>query len=67
MTFTGRHEYPYTLFCGYSAVHFGAEKSATALELICRCHSEVRVHAADDLSSWLVNGVKPLRAAPVSS
>jgi hypothetical protein len=45
---------PFTLFCGYSAVHFGSERSSEALRLICRCHSATRVHGDDELAAWLL-------------
>ena len=46
---------PFTLFCGYSSAHFATQQSASALELVCRCHSEVRSDAADELGNWLLN------------
>ena len=50
-------QHPYTLFCGYSSIHFGAHQSTSALELICRCHTQVRESSDDDLASWLVNNL----------
>lgn len=45
----------FSLFCGYSASHFGPENNAAALKLICRCHSTTRVDVSDDLASWLLD------------
>jgi|SoiMethySBSTD1v2_1073268.scaffolds.fasta_scaffold03155_14 DcmR-like sensory protein len=44
----------FTLFCGYSAAHFGDPKDADALRRICAAHSEVLTNPADVLGSFLV-------------
>jgi hypothetical protein len=44
----------FTLFCGYSAVHFGDPRTADALLAICRSHSHVRSNPADILGSFLL-------------
>jgi hypothetical protein len=51
---------PFTLLCGYSAVHFGDARSADALRLICRSHSHVRSNPHDTLGTYLLetNGVR---------
>lgn len=47
---------PFSLLCGYSAVHFGPERNGESLKAICRCHSATRVGDDDDLARWLLNG-----------
>ncbi len=47
------HE-PFTLFCGYSASHFGNPAHAEALGTICGSHTHVRVNPRDMLGSFLV-------------
>jgi hypothetical protein len=47
---------PATLFCGYSAVHFGHPDTTGALNAICDLHDDVRTSRADALSAWLVAG-----------
>ena len=44
----------FTLFCGYSAAHFGHPSHADALGTICRSHTHVRTHPRDMLGSFLV-------------
>jgi hypothetical protein len=44
----------FKLLCGYSAVHFGSERSSEALRSICRCHSAMHVEERDDLAAWLL-------------
>jgi hypothetical protein len=44
----------FTLFCGYSAEHFGDPRTAESLRTICRAHTSVRVDPRDLLSSYLV-------------
>jgi hypothetical protein len=58
-------EVPFALFCGYTSAHFAAQKSATALELVCRCHSAVKIDPADELGSWLLSSEN--RTAPATS
>ena len=48
-------EIPFTLFCGYASSHFATHQSASALELVCRSHSEVRSDPADALGTWLLS------------
>jgi hypothetical protein len=50
---------PFTLLCGYSAVHFGDPASADALARICRSHSEVRVSPHDILATFLLETANP--------
>lgn len=47
-------ECPYTLLCGYTAVHFGHPRSTSALELICRSHTCVQMSAPGQLSNYLI-------------
>ena len=44
----------FTLFCGYSAAHFGHPSQAHSLHAICRAHSCVRVDPRDLLSAFLL-------------
>jgi hypothetical protein len=44
----------FTLFCGYSAAHFGHPSHADALGALCRSHTHVRTHPRDLLGSFLV-------------
>ena len=46
-----------SLFCGYSAAHFGDPRSADSLQSICRSHSLVRANSRDLLGSFLVAAV----------
>ena len=50
---------PFTLFCGYSPVHFGDRRSGSALRQICEAHSRVHVNPRDILSSFLVDASAP--------
>jgi MEDS: MEthanogen/methylotroph, DcmR Sensory domain len=52
-------EQSFTLFCGYSAVHFGDPTSAPALMRICRSHTLVRVDARDMLATFLLQPASP--------
>jgi hypothetical protein len=52
-----REETPFTLFCGYSAVHFGDPRSTDALRSIGLTHSGVRTNAADALATFLLGRV----------
>jgi MEDS: MEthanogen/methylotroph, DcmR Sensory domain len=45
----------FTLFCGYSAAHFGDPLTGPALQAICRSHSHVRSDDRDVLGSFLLN------------
>jgi hypothetical protein len=56
---------PFTLFCGYSAVHFGSERSSEALKAICRCHSATHAHGDDDLALWLLHSMYLERRPPL--
>jgi len=47
----------FSLFCGYSAAHFGDPRSADSLQSICRSHSLVRANSRDLLGSFLVAAV----------
>jgi hypothetical protein len=49
-----RHSF--TLFCGYSAEHFGNPRYAESLRRICALHSHVRCDSRDILGSFLVKG-----------
>jgi hypothetical protein len=44
----------FTLFCGYSSVHFGDQRTAEALRAICRSHTHVQPSPGDDLGTYLV-------------
>ena len=44
----------FTLFCGYSAEHFGSVRAAGALQDICGLHSYVHIKPADVLSNYLL-------------
>lgn len=44
----------FSLFCGYSAEHFGNPRDAGALQEICRLHSHVHVDPRDVLGSFLL-------------
>jgi hypothetical protein len=54
---------PFTLFCGYSAVHFGDPRSAAALQAICRAHTHVRASSDDDLGAFLMSEARAPRTA----
>lgn len=43
-----------TIFCGYSAEHFGDARSTPVLREICRAHTAVKQHPEDRLGSWLI-------------
>jgi DcmR-like sensory protein len=45
---------PFTLFCGYSAVHFGDARAGAMLESICRSHNVVQSDPRDLLGAFLV-------------
>jgi hypothetical protein len=47
-------EKEFTLFCGYSAGHFGDPRTATALLRICASHTEVLSSPRDVLGSFLL-------------
>jgi hypothetical protein len=53
---------PFTLFCGYSSAHFVSQRSASALELVCRCHTSVRTDRTDELAVWLLESHRPKAA-----
>jgi hypothetical protein len=44
----------YTLFCGYSAVHFGDPRTSGALAKICKAHNRLHMNPVDRLGSWLL-------------
>lgn len=48
-------EVSFTLFCGYSAEHFGDPRSAEALRNICGTHSHIRTDARDLLGNFLLH------------
>ncbi len=48
-------QHRFTLFCGYSATHFGDPRNAGDLRRICQAHTGVRAHPHDVLGSFLVN------------
>jgi hypothetical protein len=43
-----------TVFCGYSAEHFGNPRDADSLREICRLHSHVQTDPRDVLGSFLI-------------
>lgn len=45
----------FTLFCGYSAVHFGNPVTSAALRSICDAHSHVQSNSQDMLATFLVS------------
>jgi KaiC/GvpD/RAD55 family RecA-like ATPase len=47
--------YSFTLFCGYSAVHFGDVRRGQALLSICRAHTAASAAPDDVLSSFLLS------------
>lgn len=47
---------PFTLFCGYSSVHFGHPSSLGALKSICATHTRVESEPRDLLAHWLTEG-----------
>jgi hypothetical protein len=46
--------YSFTLLCAYAAAHFATPNAGSALDTICRAHSQVRADAADPLAMWLI-------------
>jgi hypothetical protein len=46
---------PFTLFCGYSTVHFGDPRTGPALREICRTHNHVYTDPRDILSTFLLD------------
>lgn len=46
---------PFDLFCGYTAAHFGDQRTAQALKAICASHQCVHTSDADDLGTFLVS------------
>jgi hypothetical protein len=57
----------FTLFCGYSAEHFGDPRTAESLRSICRAHSSVHVDPRDLLSTYLVQAYAETGATPARS
>jgi hypothetical protein len=57
----------FTLFCGYSAPHFGDPRTAEALRSICHAHSRVRSDPRDVLGTFLLtaHGARARGAAPL--
>jgi hypothetical protein len=53
---------PFTLFCGYTAVHFGDPRSAAALQAICGAHTHVRADSDDDLGAFLMSEARAPRS-----
>jgi hypothetical protein len=49
----------FTLFCGYSAAHFGDPRNAGALRRICASHSQVLSDPRDVLGSFLLRSHTP--------
>jgi hypothetical protein len=45
---------PFTLFCGYSSLHFGNASTHAILRQICGTHSHVRSNRQDTLATFLV-------------
>lgn len=58
-----RDVYPFTLLCGYSAVHFGNPRSARSLRQICGCHSHIRSNPRDMLGTFLLSDSAPEQAS----
>ena len=53
----------FSLFCAYSAVHFGDVRNAEALRAICATHAQVRSNPRDLLGSFLARAhAQPARA-----
>jgi hypothetical protein len=48
-------QHAFTLFCGYSAVHFGDARRGEALLHICRAHSHAAAAPDDPLASFLLS------------
>lgn len=49
----------FTLFCGYSAEHFGNPRDRAALDQICQLHSHVHSDPRDVLGSFLLRNEPP--------
>lgn len=47
-------QFPFTLFCGYSAVHFGDARAGAMLKSICRAHNGIQSDPRDLLGAFLV-------------
>ena len=47
------------LMCGYSAAHFVATNTHSALRHICRAHSQVHSSTSDPLAAWLLASAHP--------
>jgi hypothetical protein len=55
----------FTLFCGYSAAHFGDPRAAEALKRICLAHSHVRSCDGDMLASYLLQSSDTVSGAAI--
>jgi hypothetical protein len=49
----------FRLLCGYSAAHFGDERTAKHLQAICNCHTGASARPTDLLSTWLLANRRP--------
>ena len=57
---------PFTLLCGYSAVHFGDPASGRSLRELCHSHSQVRTKSDDLLATFLLHSAVPGAAITIS-
>jgi hypothetical protein len=49
----------FRLLCGYSAAHFGDERTAKHLQTICGCHTGATARPTDLLATWLLANRRP--------
>ena len=49
----------FRLLCGYSAAHFGDERTAKHLHAICGCHDGASARPTDLLATWLLANRRP--------
>jgi hypothetical protein len=54
-----QERHAFTLFCGYSAEHFGNPKDRVALRHICELHSHVQSDPRDVLGNFLLKNPSP--------
>jgi hypothetical protein len=49
----------FRLLCGYTAAHFGDERTASSLQAICAAHTHASARPLDLLSTWLLANRRP--------
>ena len=52
-------ECSFRLLCGYSAAHFGDERTAAHLQAICGAHAHASARPTDLLATWLLANRRP--------